>query len=369
MRKNLIDAASVRDPTRRQPAPTIPLMEAKRVCMMPQDPGACLASEHSFAFNMEKLMCVPFLYGGCGGNENRFPSEGACLRKCKPLQDMLRGAIEEDNQLPVVASGDLVVSPRGGGGSGKSLEERKRICMMQNDDAGSCYASIQRFGFHAMKGMCVPFYYGGCGGNENNFVTEAECLDVCGPLRDMIGGGGGGASDVDIEADRLLADSKRVCMQPQKTGRCRANMPRFAFNVEKQMCVPFTYGGCGANDNNFGTEMECQKVCLPFQKMLMNAGGGGGRVAPPPRRRGKKPRKNKDQFFGASGSQSHVNRISPGAPCCACGNAKYKIVFKGIWSPESHPKDFPKQLFLTHWSDLIGGSHSRRFRLIEICPC
>lgn len=27
--------------------------------------------------------------------------------------------------------------------------------------------------------------------------------------------------------------------------------------------------------------------------------------------------------------------------CCACGEARYKMVFQGLWSKQTHPKGFP----------------------------
>jgi hypothetical protein len=28
-------------------------------------------------------------------------------------------------------------------------------------------------------------------------------------------------------------------------------------------------------------------------------------------------------------------------PCCACGEAKYQLTFKGLWSAQTHKKDWP----------------------------
>ncbi|GBP54115.1 Spondin-1 [Eumeta japonica] len=54
---------------------------------------------------------------------------------------------------------------------------------------------------------------------------------------------------------------------------------------------------------------------------------------------------------------------SASAPgCCACDDARYKMVFEGLWSAQTHPKDFPvNTLWLTHFSDVIGATHSRNF--------
>lgn len=39
--------------------------------------------------------------------------------------------------------------------------------------------------------------------------------------------------------------------------------------------------------------------------------------------------------------------------CCACDEAKYEMVFDGIWSPRTHPKDFPTRMlnFCTYFAN------------------
>lgn len=52
--------------------------------------------------------------------------------------------------------------------------------------------------------------------------------------------------------------------------------------------------------------------------------------------------------------------------CCACDEAKYDLLFEGLWSKETHPKDFPENEWLLHFSDIIGSSHSKNLRVWEL---
>jgi len=42
-----------------------------------------------------------------------------------------------------------------------------------------------------------------------------------------------------------------------------------------------------------------------------------------------------------------------------------KVSFEGIWSKDTHPKDFPENKWLLHFSDIIGASHSAQFYFWE----
>ena len=44
--------------------------------------------------------------------------------------------------------------------------------------------------------------------------------------------------------------------------------------------------------------------------------------------------------------------------CTACKEAKYELIFEGIWSRHTHPKDFPVDEWRTQFSKIIGASHS-----------
>jgi len=50
-------------------------------------------------------------------------------------------------------------------------------------------------------------------------------------------------------------------------------------------------------------------------------------------------------------------------PCTACDEAKYEVIFEGLWSRHTHPKHFPKNEWETAFSHMIGASHSINYDL------
>lgn len=44
---------------------------------------------------------------------------------------------------------------------------------------GRCRASMPRWWYNVTGGSCQQFVYGGCGGNDNNYLTKEECSEKC----------------------------------------------------------------------------------------------------------------------------------------------------------------------------------------------
>ncbi|KAH8271907.1 hypothetical protein KR044_010422 [Drosophila immigrans] len=44
--------------------------------------------------------------------------------------------------------------------------------------------------------------------------------------------------------------------------KCAAFMPSFTYYAAENACKDFVYGGCGGNDNRFGTKEQCEADCL-----------------------------------------------------------------------------------------------------------
>ncbi|XP_054649457.1 kunitz-type protease inhibitor 2 [Dunckerocampus dactyliophorus] len=51
-------------------------------CMSAPDPGHCRAAFPAFYYDPDTASCQPFIYGGCGGNKNRYSSAEECLASC-----------------------------------------------------------------------------------------------------------------------------------------------------------------------------------------------------------------------------------------------------------------------------------------------
>uniref|UniRef100_A0A674NA85 Amyloid-beta A4 protein n=1 Tax=Takifugu rubripes TaxID=31033 RepID=A0A674NA85_TAKRU len=61
----------------------------------------------------------------------------------------------------------------------ESVEEVVRAVCWAQAESGPCRAMLERWYFNPKKRRCVPFLFGGCGGNRNNFESEEYCLAVC----------------------------------------------------------------------------------------------------------------------------------------------------------------------------------------------
>ncbi|XP_064469706.1 BPTI/Kunitz domain-containing protein-like [Ornithodoros turicata] len=51
------------------------------------------------------------------------------------------------------------------------------------------------------------------------------------------------------------------CGEEKKEGSCKAIIPRYYFDWKTWQCLSFDFGGCEGNKNNFLTQEQCQRRC------------------------------------------------------------------------------------------------------------
>ncbi|XP_067326954.1 BPTI/Kunitz domain-containing protein-like [Anolis sagrei] len=176
-------------------------------CKLSQESGPCMAKFEQFYFDTRSKRCQSFTYSGCGGNENRFVTMLDCLLSCENM-----------DRLP-------------------------RICSLPKSD-GLCYELVLRYYYNTERRRCLPFVYKGCLGNMNNFKTLEECKQKC----------------------HQYATWPEACTLQKDNGSCTGSITRFYFDVNSKKCMPFIYGGCQGNKNNFESENECNYICTDFKK-------------------------------------------------------------------------------------------------------
>ncbi|XP_007953723.1 kunitz-type protease inhibitor 2 [Orycteropus afer afer] len=143
---------------------------------------------------------------------------------------------------------------------------------------GRCRASLPRWWYNITDGSCQQFVYGGCEGNDNNYLTKEECLQKCAGVTenviDTLSSSKSGAEPSVLsvprqqDADDLPSDIfnyEEYCTAKAVTGPCRAAFPRWYFDAEKNSCDNFIYGGCRGNKNSYRSEEECMHHCFGKQ--------------------------------------------------------------------------------------------------------
>jgi len=140
---------------------------------------------------------------------------------------------------------------------------------------GSCYASIRSYFYDVETKSCKLFFYSGCFGNANRFITREDCENIC--KKPLQSGGASSANDETTNPPNTrrvheLAEStesnsgstshqKDFCKEDPAPGNCNEKQLRFYYDSVAEQCLPFVFNGCSGNKNNFVTEADCMSSC------------------------------------------------------------------------------------------------------------
>lgn len=176
------------------------------ICLLPMDVGLCRALITRYYYDRYTQSCRKFFYGGCHGNANNFLSLKDCEEACW------------------------------------RIEKVPKICRLEVNEE-DCEKTKGEYYFDLNSMTCEKFLSGGCKGNKNRFPDEDTCRKICSPKK-----------------------FPSFCYSPKDEGLCRANITRYYYNSRYKVCEPFSYTGCGGNDNNFVEIKDCKRVCLKASK-------------------------------------------------------------------------------------------------------
>ncbi|NXB79370.1 TFPI1 inhibitor, partial [Donacobius atricapilla] len=226
-----------------------PLKLVHSFCAMKADDGPCKAIHIRYFFNIKTRKCEVFEYGGCHGNENNFLTLEECQEKC-------------------VVTGQYPFSYPPTNSSFASPD----FCF-HAQEPGVCRGYFTRYFYNKETKLCEAFKYGGCLGNQNNFRSLEECQTTCQDnckLKFLITLSFTLVFKKMVCFEGILHGKKAVkepppipslCMTPMDRGLCRAKELRFFYNYSTGRCRPFSYSGCGGNENNFISRKSCLRIC------------------------------------------------------------------------------------------------------------
>ncbi|KAK7067429.1 hypothetical protein SK128_019083, partial [Halocaridina rubra] len=174
--------------------------EGMEACNLPRVEGPCTGSVPAWYHDSASGTCKPFIYGGCLGNNNRYSSKEECEETCVIPQKTDTCLLEV---MPGPCRGNYVRwyydqtlsrcaqftygGCKGNGNNYLTENECMQRCIRgQSKDlctlpkaSGLCDETLPRWYYDFSEGRCMPFYYTGCDGNTNKFISRGECEATC----------------------------------------------------------------------------------------------------------------------------------------------------------------------------------------------
>ncbi|KAM9294192.1 kunitz-type protease inhibitor 1 [Gastrophryne carolinensis] len=186
--------------------------QTEEYCFAEKKTGRCRGSFKRWWFNSETNECESFTFGGCLPNKNNYVRQEDCTLACVDLSGESDRSGKGRRMQPVCDGHCHPWQFRCADGccinGGLECDETPD-CADQSDEAycdkyemdfkrlqdlevpnskarcvdlpetGHCKANFQRYYYSPRDMKCMSFTYGGCPGNLNNFLTQAECEDFC----------------------------------------------------------------------------------------------------------------------------------------------------------------------------------------------
>lgn len=142
------------------------------ICELPFDGGPCDAAIPVYSHNVQTGLCEPTVYGGCGGNENRFETLADCEQAC----DVQRGGIYCEVNGRTYPHGANVPDPRS-----------CNTCTCEDGELTAC--SEADCPKPCPEGSLPATECAECGPTDACLTVRHTCLPECGPTDECVSGG------------------------------------------------------------------------------------------------------------------------------------------------------------------------------------
>ncbi|XP_042901645.1 papilin isoform X2 [Parasteatoda tepidariorum] len=229
-----------------------PVLDA---CDQPKDIGPCKKVAQRWFFHKEENLCKPFIFGGCQGNSNNFESEKECIHRClisKPKEFTTIYNATVGSQVTMVCKA-APTTPN---------DEAVLLLWYKGDSAYPIHGVDRRENSDgkvtvASRGTDPRYSV-----QDKNHMTALTIHKIRredeGQYRCRIDFKFGPTSNKFM---KLTVTEPGVCSLPQAIGNCYHFRERWYYNSFEKKCQRFYYSGCGGNENNFASYLECEKQC------------------------------------------------------------------------------------------------------------
>ncbi|KAL4231775.1 hypothetical protein ACF0H5_009351 [Mactra antiquata] len=174
--------------------------------------GNCTEELIRYYFNSVADKCVPFVYSGCGGNNNNFGTLERCNKIC-------------DNSTTALGVAQFL----------QIDEQRKEITSNNNMSADT----------H---------------GSDTTAISD-DLSDIDSLLK-LAEGSGLVSGETTVAPTTNTVVVPEECLPAPNRGDCVFNLKRYFYDKDLMMCRPFAWSGCGGNSNRFYSEIQCETTCV-----------------------------------------------------------------------------------------------------------
>ncbi|KRZ90093.1 Uncharacterized protein T08_15150 [Trichinella sp. T8] len=160
---------------------------ADNPCVLPAETGTGQSVLVRWYFDRHARRCNRFVYTGSGGNENNFLAKQDCMARCPEFRNPCPiGDPSRSEKGTIVHCGDGNTGCPIGYWCHYGADAETTVCCQGEGDRcllpmlpGIGSEKLKRWYFNQNSRQCLEFTYTGRGGNQNNFLTESQCIQEC----------------------------------------------------------------------------------------------------------------------------------------------------------------------------------------------